>query len=793
MHNGWAANFGPAVSASTFAHHTAAQFMKVPHPHHPRREDHRLLTGKGRFVDDLPSRDACVGVVVRSDMAHANILAIDVSEAENMPGVHAVYTGRRLQAEGIGDLPASSAIQNRDGSEILSASRQILAVDTVRYVGEPIAFVVADTAYLALDAAEAVTIDYEELPAASDPEQALSEAAQIWPGKEPNLAFDWEMGDEPVVRKAFADAAHVVEIEVRHPRMAVCPIEPRAALGEYDAGADAFTLHAQTQGPHSVRDALAKHVLKTNPDKIRVVTQDVGGSFGMKIFPYPEYALVLLAARETGRPVKWTATRSESFLSDAHGRARTDRLRLALDSDAAMLALEIDAIADLGAYLSSAGALVPSVYAATVIGHCYRIPSVYFRSRGAYTNAPPTDAFRGAGKPEMVCALEQLIDKAAEAIGIDRIEIRRRNLVRTNELPYAMPNGQVIDSGDFERLLDKAAEISDWSGFAKRRQLAESHGKLRGIGLGMYMHSTSGAKTEVCEVTLNPDGTASVTSGTHSGGQGQETSLSALVAAVLDIDPADVEVVQGDTLAVKHGSGTGGSSMVAVAGHTAQRAAAAVLERARGIASEALEAAAADLEYGQGEFRVSGTDRSVSLGQAAAWERDHGSGGSCAESAAFEGENVTHPSGAYVAELECDPETGVVSVVQLAGIDDLGRILFPEIVEGQLHGGWAQSVGTALMESVEYDDAQGGQPMNATFMDYQLPRAADMPFFRLDKVVTLSRFNELGTKGAGEVACLGAPGALCNALSDLLRADTFASFEKPATPYRMWKRLRGES
>ncbi len=762
--------------------------IDVPQDIRYRLEDHRLLVGKGSFVDDLSIEGQCIGHVIRSEYPHARILDIDVEDAKSLPGVYAVLTGADLQTQGIGDLSGSVGFENRDGSQPFSPPRPILAIDRVRHVGEPVVFIVADSILTALDAADQVMLEYDPLPSSSDPKQALTGTPQIWPGEPNNQCYDWSMGDLKTVKDIFRTAAHQVEVEVANPRMVVCPLEPRCAIAEYDVDNDCFTLYVQTQGVHSVRDVMAR-VLNVSTDQVRVVTPDVGGSFGMKIFPYPEYVLVLLAAKLTGRPVKWTATRSESFLSDAHGRGRIDTARIAFDREGRMLALHYDAIGDLGAYLSHGAAAVPSIYAATVIGHTYRIPHIFLRSRGVFTNTPPTDAFRGAGKPETIATVEQLMDKSARQLGIDRIELRRKNLVPPEQLPYSMPSGQVIDSGNFEALLDRAVALSDWNNFPQRRNQAHQKGLLQGIGLGMYMHTTGGSISETCEVSFEPSGMVRVLTGSQTGGQGHESTIAALVGATLGIDLSKIKVIQGDTKAHDVGSGTGGSSMLAIVGSTVQRAAAIALANAKNSASELLEVATIDLEYANGQFTVAGTDYRISIGEVAQRCQEQPAMGNCVGRTQFEGNNRTHPSGAYVAEMQCDPNTGVVDIVNLTAVDDVGRILFPKLVDGQLLGAWAQAIGAALMEMARYDEAATGEPMNATFMDYGIPRADDMPPLSLDKLETLSQVNVLGTKGAGEVASLGALGALFNALSDLFGEDSFAAFKTPATPYQTWRNL----
>ena len=757
-----------------------------------RREDLSLVTGQGNFVDDIHARTVLFGHVVRSPYPHAEILDIDVEIARAQPGVRLVVTATDLDQAGYGDLPCVSDLTNRDGTPMFKPPRPVLAQDRVRYVGEPIAFVVADTIHNALAAADLIDMDVRELPGASSTEKALLAQSSIWDDASDNICFDISLGSEQETEELLEQAEHVVSIDVHHPRMSITPIEPRAALAEYDASSNHYTLHVQTQGVHMVRRVLANDVMKIPLDNLSVITRDVGGSFGMKIFTYPEYALVLYAAEKLGNPVKWTATRSESFVSDAQGRARIDRARLGLDAKGKFIALQVDAEADLGASLSYVGPSIAGQYAYTVIGHTYKIPSINYRCKGVFTNATPTDAYRGAGKPEMISTVEQLIDKTAIELGMDRIELRRKNFVQPDELPYSMRNGHVIDSGDFGALLDIAVEKSDWHNFSQRRKDALQRGMLRGIGLGMYMHSTGGSKDETGEVRLNRDGTVRVTTGTQSGGQGHQTTLASLVAEVLQIEPSRIDVLQGDTDEILSGGGTGGSSMVSIAGVTVQKAASSMLVQAREVASHLLEASTADVEYDCGEFVISGTDRRVSLGDIAEFVEDTSQDApNCVSSAPFEGTNTTHPCGGYVVEIECEPNTGVIEIIQIVGVDDIGRILFPAIADGQLHGSWAQSVGTSLMESMQFDEDDEGHVLSGSLMDYQLPRASDLPFFALEKHTTLCKTNPLGVKGVGEVASLGAPGAIENAISNMLGGGLkFVSLAGPATPQRVWRAIR---
>ncbi len=757
-----------------------------------RQEDDRLLTGRGRFVDDLPWQQYCAGLVIRSPYPHALIEKIDVEAAKNAPGVKLILTAEDLRADGLGTLPCVSSFPGAEDPPIIKPLRPVLATERVRHVGEPVVFVVADSAENAAAAADLIDIDYRELASNSNVEKAQTTGAQIWREAEHNLCYDFSRGDRQDVDRLLEKSRHVTSIKVHHPRMAITPIEPRAAGARYDSDAGQWVLEVQSQGVHMIRKVLAEDVLHMAPEKLKVITGDVGGSFGMKIFPYPEYALVLIAAQKIAHAVKWTASRTESFLSDAHGRARVDYARIGFDENNNITAYQSESHSDLGAYLSYVAPSIASVYAYTVVGHTYRIPCLHFRNLGLFTNAAPTDAFRGAGKPETVCTLEQLLDKAAFELGVDRLELRRKNLVRSQELPYLMLNGQTIDSGDFSALLERAAELSDWHHFPERRKAAQRRGFLRGIGLGMYMHSTGGSISEVSEVRLARSGKVDVYTGTQTGGQGHATTLAGLVAGELEIESVKVRVIQGNTEKIATGGGTGGSSLVAIAGNTVVRAARIMLQNTRQSVAELLEVSVDNIAYHKGIFSIPGTDRHLTLSEVAAMlDRIPEDQPGCLGQAQFEGINTTHPSGAYVAELECDPETGQIQVIQLVGVDDIGRVLFADLADGQLHGSWAQSVGTSLMESIEFDSEDRGQVLSGSLMDYQLPRARDLPFLKLDKLPTLCTTNALGAKGVGEAASLGAPGAIGNALSDMLtRGDDFVVVKPPATPFAVWTLLQ---
>ncbi|MCP5155395.1 MAG: xanthine dehydrogenase family protein molybdopterin-binding subunit [Ectothiorhodospiraceae bacterium] len=737
-----------------------------------RVEDARLLTGRGTFVDDVPCPDAAWLHVVRSPHAHARIQAVDTAHARGVAGVLAVYTGADLQAAGLGPLPCVVDVRSSDGSPARGPQRLVLATEVVRHVGDPVAAVVARTPEAAREAAERVECEYAPLAAEID----LAAAGVV--------AFDWEKGDADAVDRAFAAAARVVTMPVVNNRIAISPIEARSALAVPEGGR--LVLHTQTQGVHLVRRVLARDVLGIDEATLRVVTPDVGGSFGMKIYPYPEQALVLHAARDLGRPVRWSSDRGEAFLSDAHGRGHVATASIALDRDGRFLAARADIRADLGAYLSTLGPMIPTEALARTFGTVYRIPALHLRVRGILTNTTPIDAYRGAGKPESTYLLERLVERAARESGIDAITLRRRNLLRPEALPYRTPMGYVWDAGDFERALDTALEAADWSGFPARRAASARRGMRRGIGLGMYLHATGGSTTEVSTVALTADGLVEVRTGTQAAGQGHETAFAEVVARRLEIPADRVRVVQGDSDRIASGGGTGGSSSLTIGATTIDRAAGVMLEQARDIAGERLEAAPADLEYGAGAFRVRGTDLRVGLLELVVEGPDSGEPPSCVGEAAFEGENLSCPNGAYVCEVEVDPDTGAVRIERFTAVDDLGRVLVPAIAEGQIHGGIAQAIGQALTEEMVYDP-ETGQPLSGSFMDYCLPRADDIPAFTTRTIGSPTANNHLGMKGAGEVGPIGGCAPVVHAVADAIGHDRL---DMPLTPMRVWQAMR---
>jgi carbon-monoxide dehydrogenase large subunit len=746
-----------------------------------RLEDGRFLTGRGRFTDDLSFAGAAQGYVLRSPHAHARIARLDAEAARRAPGVLAVLTGADLASDGIGRICCPVSIRAKDRSDYYDPPRPPLADGRVRHVGDPVAFVVAETLERARDAAELIEVDYEELPAVVDP-AAARHAPPIWDDAPGNLCTLYERGDAAAVEAAFAAAADVVRLSTRNNRLVVNTIEPRAAVGEYDAASGRYTLTTPSQGVHILRDVL-KDVLGVPPERLRVVTPDVGGGFGMKFQVYPEQALTLWAARRVGRPVRWRGDRSESFLSDTHARAHVTEGALALDADGRFIAYRIDTVADMGAYLSSFAPQIATLSYGKILTGMYDIQNVRFVSRLVFTNTVPVDAYRGAGKPEAHFLLERLVDLAADATGLDRAEIRRRNFVKPEQMPYRTQSKLVYDSGDFARILDVALRTADRDGFAARRRESESRGKLRGFGLSCYVHGTGGDPSEHGFVDVLPEGRAVARTGTQSQGQGHATAYAVIVARALGISPEEVEVVQGDTDLLPIGGGSGGSSSLILSGTSLTRASERVIEKGRALAGQLLEAAEADIEFADGSFRVAGTDRALHLYEVARRAAAPISG-----DARFDADYMCYPHGCQACEVEIEPETGRVEIVRYASADDFGEVITPKLLDGQVHGGILQGIGQALFEEAVYD-GESGQLLAGSFMDYALPRAADAPAFTLAQAPTPTANNPLGAKGVGECGTIGAPACVINAVVDALKSRGVAHLDMPATPEKVWRAL----
>jgi len=766
-----------------------------------RVEDRRFLTGAGRYTDDIVLDGQAWGVAVRSAHAHGLIESIDTDDARAMPGVLGVLTAADLDAAGLGGLPTQMKVKNRDGSVMTPPDRPLLARERVRFVGEPVAFVVAETLNQARDAAEAVLVDVDPMPALADIEHALAEGAPVLhpaacPG---NILFDWQTGDAEATDAAFAEAAHVVSLDLVNSRIAPTPMEPRGAVGRFDPAAERYELFTGSQGSHSLRDWLARDVLNIPPERLRVVSPDVGGGFGMRLFLMNEHALVLFAARAVGRPVKWIAERAEGFASDLHGRDHLTRADLALDSDGRFLAVRVDVRANIGAYCSQMGAFIPTMAGAAMIVGVYPFRAATMRSRGVMTTTTPTDAYRGAGRPEAAYMLDRLIDVAARRLGVASDDLRRRNLIAPDALPFKTVMGRTIDSGDFRAILDRALTRADWAGVAARKAESRAAGLLRGIGLSYYVEACGGGNDETATVRADEDGTVTVLIGTQSTGQGHETAYAQMVADGLGVPLESIRVRQGDTDEIATGRGTGGSRSIPVGGASLAGATDDLIALARAVAAHVLEASdPTEIEHDPetGLFRRPGTNRVLHLAEIAQAARDPANlpadaqGPGLTASHAWTPPHATYPNGCHVCEVEIDPDTGRLRIDRYTIVDDVGVVLNPVLLEGQIIGGAAQGIAQALMEQVVYD-TDSGQLLTGTLQDYQMPRAHDMPHFVFEAVQDYPcRTNPLGVKGAGEAGTVGATPAVINAVVDALAPLGITHIDMPASPQRLWRAIR---
>ena len=772
-----------------------------------RKEDFRFLTGRGNYTDDVNLHGQLYAVFVRSPHPHANVRSVDTKAASGA-GVVAVLTGADLAADGIGGLPCGWGITSKDGTPMVEPAWPVMAADKVRYVGEPVAVVIAETAAVARDGAERVVVDYEPLPMVAATAGANKPGAPlVHADAANNVCFDWELGDKAATDAAFDAAHHVAKLSLVNQRLVPHAMEPRSAVAEYELAGDMLTLYCTSQGPHVMRLLLGAFVLQHPEQRFRVVSRDVGGGFGSKIFPYAEYPVLCWAAKKLERPVKWTAERTEAFLTDAHGRDHVTEVELALDKDGKFTGLRVNTIANLGSYLSAFAPLIPTFLYATLFAGQYLTPAIYANVLAVFTNTTPVDALRGAGRPEATYLIERVVDVAAREIGLDPAEIRRRNLIPADAFPYQTPVALLYDSGDYERTLDIALDGSAYAGFAARRDEAKARGKLRGIGLSAPIEATGAAPSaiagslgaraglyESAEVRFNTTGTVTVISGSHSHGQGHETAFSQLVADKLGVPFENVDIVQGDTARGTMGMGTFGSRSLSVGGSAIDKAMDKVIEKGKRIAAHLLEASADDIEFSGGTFLVSGTDKSIGIGEVAFaayvphnYPLDELEPG-LDEQAFFDPANFNFPYAAYVCEVEIDPETGVVEVAKFNAVDDVGRIVNPMLVEGQIHGGVAHGVGQALLEHAVYDDT--GQLVSGSLMDYTLPRAGDLPSFDTDHTETPCPFNPLGVKGVGEIGAIGSPPAVINAIVDALSELGVTHVDMPATSLNVWQAIQ---
>ena len=776
-----------------------------------RREDVRFLTGAGNYTDDINVAGQTYAYFLRSTVAHGKIVSLDTAAAAKMPGVLRIFTGKDFEA--VGGLPCGWQITSRNGEVMKEPRHPILASGKVRHVGDPIAAVVAKTLAEARDAAEAIGVEIEELPAVVDMRAAIAGAAPSVHDEAPdNLCYDWGFVEEnrEAVDAAIKAAHHVTTLELVNNRLVANPMEPRVAIGDFNRASGDSTLYTTSQNPHVIRLLMGAFVLGIPEHKLRVIAPDVGGGFGTKIFHYAEEAFCTFAAKALNKPVKWTADRSEAFITDAHGRDHVTKIELALDKDGKFLAIRTDTLANMGAYLSTFAPSVPTWLHGTLMAGTYTTPLIYCNVKAVFTNTVPVDAYRGAGRPEATFQLERVIDKAAREMGIDPVEIRRRNFIPADAFPYQTPVAVAYDTGDYHATMDKLVEMADFAGFAARRAESAAKGKLRGLGLSSYIEACGiapsnlvgqlGARAGLYEsatVRVNAAGGIVVMTGSHSHGQGHETTFPQVIAEMFGCPEANVDIVHGDTGRGPMGMGTYGSRSIAVGGAAMVRAAEKIIAKAKRIASHLMEAAVEDVEFANGVFSVAGTDKKVDFGSVALaayvphnYPLESIEPG-LEETAFYDPSNFTYPAGAYAAEVEVDPETGVVTLLAFSAADDFGNVINPMIVTGQVHGGIAQGIGQALLESAVYD--ANGQLLTGSYMDYAMPRADDLPMYAVDhSCQTPCTHNPLGVKGCGEAGAIGSPPALVNAVLDALNAGGIKveHIDMPLSPSRVWAAIQ---
>lgn len=767
-----------------------------------RKEDKRFITGNGKYTDDVTNHGQCYAAFVRSPHAHANVKSIDKSAAEAMAGVEGVFDGHQLTGDGIGNIICGWAVASKDGSPMNMGAWSALATNTVRYVGDAVAVVIADSPANARTAAEAVVVDYEELPVVVNAGEALKDGSpQLHPEASNNLIFDWEIGEEAPTDAALAEAAYVCEMDITNNRLSPNPMEPRSAVATFDASEEHYTLYTTSQNPHVARLVLSAFYQVAPEHKLRVIAPDVGGGFGAKIYIYPEEIVCLWASMKTKKSVKWTADRTEAFLTDAHGRDHITTAKMGFDKDNNIVAFKVDTIANLGAYMSLFSSATPTYLYATLLSGQYNIANIHANVRAVYTNTTPVDAYRGAGRPEASYLLERTLETAARELGVSPADLRRQNFV--TEFPHQTPVIMAYDSGDFATNQDAAMKASDYAGFEARRAEAASRGKLRGIGMSSYIEACGIAPSaavgslgagvglwESAEVRVNPVGTVEVLTGSHSHGQGHETTFAQLINDRFGLPADNVQIVHGDTDKVQFGMGTYGSRSGAVGMSAIVKALDKVEAKAKKIAAHMLEADEGDIVIENGEVKVAGTDKTlgwheVCLGAYTAHNLPEGMEPGLKEGAFYDPANFTFPAGCYICEVEVDPDTGKTEIVQFVASDDFGTIINPMIVEGQVHGGVAQGIGQALLEEAVYDDS--GQLLTGSYMDYTMPRADDVPSYVVSHETTICPGNPLGIKGCGEAGAIGSPPAVINAITDAIGNNDLSM---PATPAKVWAAIQ---
>jgi len=760
----------------------------------PRWEDPRLLRGGGRYSDDLNRDDQAYGHVLRSPHANAKIVSIDTAAAETAPGVLGVWTGEDFAASGLGNIPCAVPRQKADGSSMYLPPNSALRNGAVKMVGDPVCWVVAETAKQAQDASEMILVDYAEIKPVTSTAHALdADAGKVWDDAPDNVCFVYELGDKDKADAAFADAHHVTRLDINISRVSVAPMEPRACIGDYDKYDERYTLITGTQGPHGVRQAMAEPILRVPQHKLRVISEDMGGAFGMRSGPYPENILVLWTAKELGRPVKWTGDRTDAFQSDDQARDNVVTAELALDENGIFLGLRVSTVANLGAYLTLLGPH-SSTNNLGSLSNTYKTPAIYTHVTGVFTNTNSTGPYRGAGRPEAVYTVERVIDTAAREMGIDAAEIRRRNMIPQISEPFSTGFLFTYDSGEFEKNMDGALEMIEYGGFAVRQAKAQARGKLRGIGIANCIEQSAGGPPEWAQIRFDPSGMVTLIMGTHNHGQGHETIFRQMLADMLGLEFEQVRLLQGDTDVVMAGTGTFGSRSSGVGGASIQAASNKIVDKCKLVVSHYLEAAVEDIEFGDGTFTVAGTDKTMSLMEAAKNAQSFmtappGFEVGLDEWAAWSPPAPTFPNGCHVAEVEIDPDTGVTEIVRYCMVDDVGTVINPLLLAGQVHGGAVQGIGQIMCENMVWDD-ESGQMVSGSFMDYTMPRADDCPSFQMAENEVPSPTNPMGIKGAGEAGCVGAMPAVMNAVVDALATRGIRTFDMPASPNRIWQALQ---
>jgi len=774
-----------------------------------RREDQRFLTGKGKYVDDINRPNQTYAWLLRSSVAHGDIVNVDISRAETAPGVLKILTGMDWASDEVGGLPCGWQVIGKNETPMHEPPHPALVADRVRHVGDNLAVVIAETREQARDAAELIDVELNELSSLVTMAAAGTDGAPTIHDEVPgNLCYDWEIGDKAEVDAVFNKANHVTKLELVNTRVVANPIEPRSAIAEYDATSDCYTLHTTTQNPHVIRLLMGAFVLSIPEHKLRIIAPDVGGGFGSKVYHYAEEAILTWASKKVGRPIKWTADRSDSFITDAQGRDHVTIGELALDKDGTFLALRVQTDANLGAYLSTFAPAIPTYLYATLLAGLYKTPSIYCGVKAWFTNTVPVDAYRGAGRPEACYLLERLVEQAARETGLDKADIRRRNFIAASDMPYQTPVALEYDSGDFIKNMEDRLTASNYDGFSDRRTKSENTGKIRGLGMATYIEACGmapstiagslGARAglyESAEIRMHPTGSVTLFTGSSDHGQGHETTFSQIVSDGLGVPLENVEVVHGDTDRIQFGLGTYGSRSLAVGGAAIVKAMDKVIEKGKKIAAHLMEASVEDIEFSTGTFRVTGTDKELGIGDIALtayvphnYPHDELEPG-LDETAFYDPKNFTFPNGCHIAEVEIDQDTGQVTLCSLDAMDDFGKVINPMIVEGQVHGGLVQGIGQALMEHCIYNDQ--GQLMTGSYNDYCMPRAADVPTFNIaTNEEALCTHNPLGVKGCGEAGTIGATAAVINAVLDALNTKGISDFDMPATPQRLWKALQ---